>query len=170
MTLDTKLQEKKYQIDSFEPILKIIKKKDLKKLKEVTSVHYYGKHDGNDVEKFVEYPDRVEVHVWKEINGVFTPTEDFSLKNKDEGIAWLKKRGFTEANIVKMDYTEYAYKDGTIGLYTIDDFHHSIILNFPNGEHETVEKEFGLQNAEAIKVPYNKLLEKKGKLRSTNLD
>ncbi len=169
MTSDTKLQEKKCQVESFDPILKLIKEKDLKKLKEVTSVHYYGKHEGNDVEKFVEYPDRVEVHVFKEIDGKFASTEDFKVKDKKEGIAWLKQRGFKEANIVKMEYVEYTYKNGVVGLYTIDDFHHSIILNYPEGGHETVEKEFGLQNSEVITIPYNKLLETMGKLRSINL-
>jgi hypothetical protein len=164
------LLEKKYQLDSFTPILKIIKEKKLIKLKEVASVHYYAKHEGNDIEKFVEYPDRVEVHVWKEVNGEFTPTENFLIKDKSEGLAWLKRRGNKIANIVKMDYTEYEYKNGTVGLYTIDDFHHSIILNFSEGEHENVEKDFGLQKAETITVPYNKMLEKMGKLRSINLD
>src|SRR3989344_6957889 len=148
------LQEKKYQISSFDPILELIKDKSLKKLKEVTSVHYYGKHDGNDVEKVVEYPNRVEVHVFKEKDGKFTPTEEFPLKDSQEGITWLKKRGFKVANIVKMEYVEYTYKNGTVGLYTIDDFHHSVILNLPSGEHEAAEKEFGLQVAEVINVPY----------------
>ena len=165
-----KLQEKKYQVDSFDPILELIKEKGLKKLKEVTSVHYYGKHEGNDVEKFIEYPDRVEIHIFKEKDGKFIPTEEFLLKNKDEGFDWLKERGFKEVNIVKMDYVEYAYKNGAVGLYTIDDFHRSVILNFPEGGHEVMEKEFGLQNVELITVPYNKLLEKMGKLRSLSLD
>lgn len=164
------LQEKKYSINSFAPVLKIIKEKGLKKVKGVSSVHYCGNHEGNGVEKFVEYPDRVEVHGWKEINGKFTPTENFSLKDKTEGINWLKKRGFKTASVVKMDHMDYGYKDGTIGLYTIDDFLHSIILSYPEGEHEAVEKEFGLENAKVITLPYNKILEKTGKLRTINLD
>jgi hypothetical protein len=164
------LQEKKYSIDSFDPVLAIIKEKGLIKTKEVTSVHYYGNHEGNDVEKFVEYHDRVEAHVWKEVDGKFTPTENFLLRDKNDGFNWLKKRGFTKANIVKMKYSEYGYKEGIIGLYTVDDFHKSIILSYPAGEHETIEKELGLENSEVITLPYNKLLEKMGKLRSINLD
>jgi hypothetical protein len=164
------LLEKKYQVDSFDPILKIIKAKKLKKIRNVTSVHYYGKHEGNDVEKFIEYPDSVKVHIWKEIDGKFTPVDDFPLKDKAEGIAWLKKRGFKEANIVKMDYTEYRYQNGNIGLYTIDDFHKSVILSLPEGKHEDTEKEFGLQDSVIITIPYNKLLERLGKLRTIKLD
>lgn len=163
------LQEKKYSVDSFEPILELISKKSLSVLKKVTSVHYYGKHEGLDVEKFVEYPDRVEVHVLKEHNGKFTPTEDFPLKDREEGFAWLKKRGYKVANIVKMDYVEYKYKNGTLGLYRIDDFLLSIILNYPPGKHEVIEKEFGLENTDQIIIPYNKMLEKMGKLQSINL-
>ena len=164
------LQEKKYQVDSFDDIGKIIKEKGLKKIKKVTSVHYYGEHEGNDVEKIVEYPDRVEVHALKEENGKFTPTEDFRVKDKEEGFAWLRKREFIKANIVKMNYEEYGYKNGTVGLYVIDDFLNSVILNYPTGEHEGVEKEFGLEDAERITIPYNKQLKELGKLRSMELD
>jgi hypothetical protein len=164
------LQEKKYLVKSFRSILKIINEKNLTKSKEVHSTHYYGEHKGNDVEKFVEYPDRVEVHVLKEVDGKFVPTDDFRVKNKSEGIAWLKKRGFSTANIVKMDYDEYEYKGGTLGLYTIDNFLLSVILNYPPGKHEEVEKEFNLQNAEQLTIPYNKQLRELGKLRSVSLE
>ncbi|HTK03617.1 MAG TPA: hypothetical protein VL401_02500 [Alphaproteobacteria bacterium] len=165
----TKSQEKKYQIDSFEFIQNLIRQKNLKKIREVTSVHYYGKKDGNDVEKIVVYPDRVEVHVWKNIDGNFVSVEDFKVDSEQKGLKWLKSRGFKEANIINMDYTEYGYEDGTIGLYTIDDFHKSAILNFPPNKHQDVEKVFGLQSSEVITVPYNKLMEKMGKLRTLDL-
>ena len=52
------------------------------------------------------------------------------IVNKNAGIAWLKNRGYKIANIVRMDYTEYAYSDGTIGLYILDDDLYSVILYF----------------------------------------
>ena len=64
---------------------------------------------------------------------------------------------------------DYEYKNGNVGLYIIDDFLYSVILDFPEGQHKVVEKELGLNAAELINIPYNKLLEKIGCLRSMNL-
>lgn len=161
-----KPQEKKYLIDSFDDIQKLLVEKGAVKGKEVTAVHYYGQHTGNDVEKFVEYADRYEIHILKESDGRFTMTEHSPIADKNAGIAWLRKRGYTNANIIKMNYVEYAYKNGTVGLYTIDDFLRSIVLYYPPGEHDAIEKEFGLQPAKVISVPYNKLLEQMGCLRT----
>lgn len=164
-----KLQEKKYKVDSFTNILKILKDESAKREREVISVHYYGQHEGNDVEKFVEYTDRWEIHVLKESDGRFTMTQHTPIANKEAGVAWLKGRGYTTANIVKMAYTEYAYKNETVGLYLIEDFLHSVILYYPQRQHEAIEKEFGLQTAEVIRLPYNKYLEQMGRLRSVKL-
>ncbi len=165
-----KHQEKKYRVESFTKILKLLKEKGAKKEKEIISIHYYGQHKGNDVEKFVEYKDRCEIHILKEHDGRFTMTEHAPIKDKDAGFTWLKNKGYSVANIVKMDYTEYAYKDGTVGLYTIDDFLHSVILYFPKDKHEAMEKEFSLDITEVISVPYNKYLAKIGRLRSRKLN
>ncbi len=164
-----KPQEKKYLVDSFTTIQKILKEKGAKKKKEIISIHYYGQHEGNDVEKFVEYADRYEVHTLKEEDGRFTLTEHKTIKDKDAGLAWLKEKGYTTANIVKMAYTEYEYKNGTVGLYIIDDFLHSVILYYSPSQHKSIEKEFGLQKTEVMTVPYNKYLERLGKLHSMQL-
>jgi hypothetical protein len=164
-----KFQEKKYRVDSFTKILKLLKEKGAKKGKEITSIHYYGQHKSNDVEKFVEYVDRCEIHMLKEQSGRFIITDHSVIPGKKTGFEWLKKRGFTKVNIVKMVYTEYEYKNGTIGLYTINDFLYSVILYYPIGQHEVTEKEFGLSSSEVISVPYNKFLEKMGRLQSKNL-
>ncbi len=165
-----KPQEKKYLVDSFATIQKILKVKHAKKRQEIVSTHYYGQHTGNDVEKFVEYVDRFEVHALKEEDGKFTMAEHKQIADKEEGVAWLKAKGYTTANIVIMVYTEHEYKSGTIGLYTINDFLHSVILYYPPDQHEAREKEFGLENAEVISVPYNKYLEKLGRLHSMKLE
>lgn len=164
-----KLQEKKYLVGSFNPIQKLLEQKKTPMMQKVTSTHYYGEHKGNNVEKFVEYSDCFEAHILKESQGKYAMTEHTPIADKKAGMEWLKKRGFTTANIVKMDYTEYAYKNGTIGFYVINDFLNSVILNYPEGQHNQIEKEFGLQDAEVISVPYNKLLEQMGKLQSLRL-
>ena len=163
------LQEKKYRVDSFAGIQSKLEAAGATKGRKVVSTHYYGQHDGNDVEKFVEYADRCEIHILKANEGKFTLVEHSPIADKDAGYAWLKERGYTRAHIVKMAYTEYAYKGGTIGLYIIDDFLHSVILYFPPDHHEAMEKEFGLETAEVISLPYNKLLAQLGRLRSINL-
>ena len=164
-----KPQEKKYRVSSFAHIEQILKKVGAKKAKEIVSTHYYGVHEGNDVEKFVEYPDRCEIHVLKEQDGRFTMTEHRPITDKAEGLVWLKRRGFTTANIVSMAYTEYAYKDGTVGLYMIDDFLSSVILYYLPEKISEMEKEFELENAEVISLPYNKYLDTLGKRRTMKL-
>lgn len=163
------LLEKKYLVEDFDAIEKLLREKNAKKILEETSIHYYGQHEGNNVEKFIEYSDRYEMHILKEKDGKFVLTEKMPLKDKDAGIAWLKKQGYTTANVVKMSYRKYSYKQGTIGLYTIDDFLHAVILYYPQGEHESVEQEFCLAHVKRITVPFNKLLEQLGKLRSVGL-
>jgi len=164
-----KPQEKKYRVDSFVAIQKLLNKKGARKKKEVVATHYYGHHEGNDVEKFVEYVDRYETHVLKESGGRFTMTEHKQIPDKDIGFSWLKDKGYTKASIVKMVYTEYEHRGGVVGLYTINDFLHSVILYYSSDKHKAVESEFGLQNAEVITIPYNKYLEKLDALQSTNL-
>ncbi len=164
-----KPQEKKYRVDSFTSIQKLLEEKSAKKRQEIISTHYYGEHKGNDVEKFIEYVDRYEVHALKEEGGRFTMTEHKHIADKNAGFTWLKDKGYTNANIVKMAYTEYEYKNGIVGLYTINDFLRSVILYYPPDQHAETEKEFGLQNAEVITVPYNKLLEQMGRLHSLKL-
>ena len=58
-----KHQEKKYRVDSFTEILKLLNEKGAKKEKEIISTHYYGQHRSNDVEKFVEYSDHLASHL-----------------------------------------------------------------------------------------------------------
>ncbi|HKZ35546.1 MAG TPA: hypothetical protein VJ242_02415 [Patescibacteria group bacterium] len=164
-----KPQEKKYLVSSFTKIENKLARIGAKKVKEVISVHYYGQHSGNDVEKFVEYADRVEAHVLKESGGQFTMIKHEEIPDKNSGLGWLRNQGYKTMNIVKMAYREYSYKNGTVGLYTIDDFLLSVILYYPSGQHEAIEKEFGLERAEVISVPYNKFLDQLGRLRSTNL-
>jgi hypothetical protein len=51
----------------------------------------------------------------------------------------------------------------------INDWLYSIILDYPDGQHESFERDFGLENAEVISLPYNKYLEKLAKLESDKL-
>lgn len=163
------LQEKKYRVTSFTAIQKLLEKKGAKKNQQIVSVHYYGQHEGNDVEKIVEYADRCEIHVLKENGGNFTLTEHTPIASKEAGLAWLRSKGYAAANIVKMAYTEYEYKNGTIGLYLIDDCLRSVILYYSPDLYEDIEKEFGLQTTEVMTVPYNKYLEQLGRIRSIKL-
>lgn len=150
-----KPQEKKYRVSSFDPIRGLLHHKHAPIIKTVDSTHYYGEHSGNDVEKFVEYPDRYEIHILKEHNGMFTLTEHARIPDKHAGFSWLKKKGYSKANIVSMHYTEYSYKNGTIGLYTINKILLSVILYYLQTDIDIIEHELGLQNCEIISVPYN---------------
>ncbi|MBI5018668.1 hypothetical protein HZB58_00120 [Candidatus Gottesmanbacteria bacterium] len=164
-----KLQEKKYRVDSFSTVLNLLNQKGAKKIKDIVSTHYYGVHQGNDVEKLVEYPDRWEIHVFKETGGKFVNGEQVLVANKAAGLAWLKAKGYEKVNIIKMNYSEYGYKNGVIGLYIINDFLNSIILTYLPNQHKSMEKEFYLENTEIISKPYNKYLEKLNRVESVPL-
>jgi len=164
-----KLQEKKYRVESFIKILQLLKEKGAMKIKEIKSTHYYGQHEGNNVEKFVEYSDHFEIHILDEIDGQFVMKEHKIILDKNAGIAWLKNRGYKVADVVKMDYSEYEYKNGTIGLYIVDNFLYSIILNYPPSNHKNMEEEFGLSSSEVIVLPYNKYLKNIDQLKSLKL-
>jgi hypothetical protein len=164
-----KNQEKKYQVKSFNTIKKILKKKGAKKSSKVVTTHYYSLHKGNDVVKLVKFDDKNEIHILKENQGKFKLVDNIPMKSVKAGLKWLKDKGYTIVNVVKMANTDYEYKNGIVGLYIIDDWLYSVILDYPEGKHEAMEKEFLLENTIVIKAPYNKHLEKMGKLHSIRL-
>ncbi len=165
-----KHQEKKYQVDSFTKIQKILVEEDAKKGKEVITTHYYAPQESNDVVKLVKYGGRDEIHILEESNGKFFLKENIPVENTDAGLKWLKDKGCKTVNVLKMVNTDYEYKNGVVGLYVIDSFLHSVILDFPEGQHREIEKELGLGTAEVIRASYNKFLEQVGKLRSMKLN
>jgi hypothetical protein len=161
-----KYQEKKYRVDSFSDIQKILHHVHAKKGEEVISVHYYAEQEGNTVVKLVSYKDRHEIHILNETNGMFSLTENFQVESKELGLHWLKNKGYSIVNIVKMNNIDYPYKGGIVGLYIIDDFLHSVILDFPENKYESLAKEFGLDTATIIQVPYNVYLKHINRLRT----
>ncbi|HLD25015.1 MAG TPA: hypothetical protein VJB96_03815, partial [Patescibacteria group bacterium] len=150
-----KYQEKKYRVDSLLPIQKLLERVGAKKGQEITTTHYYAEQHTNDIVKLVVYGDRNEIHVLLESHGTYSLKENIPVASVEAGLSWLKAHGYHTVDIVKMAYTDYEYKGGIIGLYVIDNFLSSVILDFPPGTHEAMEKEFGLQNAEVIHLPYN---------------
>ena len=115
--------------------------------------------------KLVEYSDRTEIHKLESSNGKFTLTETIPVKNVKAGLNWLKAKGYDNVGLVTMDDTDYEYKGGIVGLYVINDFLYSVILDFPEGVHSLIEHELGLTSAEPINIPYNKYLEEAGRLK-----
>jgi len=159
-----KNQEKKYLVPNFEEVLNLLEAKGAKKGEEKISWHYYAELPNNDVVKLVCKADANEIHVLKETDGKFDLVEDVPVGSKEEGFKWLNEKGYKNVGVVKMVNTNYEYGSGDVGLYVINDWLYSVILDYPAGEHEKYEKEFGLENAEQLKLPYNKYLEEKGKL------
>lgn len=165
-----KHQEKKYRVDSFTKIQKILDEKGAKKNKGIVTTHYYAPQESNNVVKLVDYTDSNEIHVLEESKGRYSLKESIPVENTAAGLKWLKDKGYKTVNVVKMVNTNYEYKNGVVGLYIIDDFLHSVILDFPEGQHEAIEKELELDTTEVISVPYNKFLEQLGRLRSIKLN
>ena len=164
-----KHQEKKYRVDSFEDIEKRLKGAVAEPGKTTTSTHYYGEHADSGVVKLVTYDDRDEIHILDEAEGKFSLRENIPVENKEAGLRRLKDKGYNSVSVVKMTHADYDYKSGLVGLYLINDFLHSVILNFPEGQHARVEQELGLDTAEVIKTPYNKYLEELGHLHLIKL-
>lgn len=162
-------QEKKYRVDDFAGIQSKLETVGAKKGTETTTTHFYAQQAGNDVTKLVSYNDRDEIHLLEESDGKFTLKEKILMASKEAGLRWLKDKGFTKADVVKMANTDYDYEDGIVGLYVINDFLHSVILDFPSQRHGKVEQEFDLSNQEVINVPYNKYLQQIGKGQSVGL-
>ncbi len=161
--------EKKYRVDSFDTILQKLKAFGSTPEKESKSEHYYTHQPNNDVVKLVVHTGKAEIHKLKEHDGKFTLTDTIPLTNTKAGMSWLKQHGYTTLDVVKMSHVDYPYKGGIVGVYTINDFLRSVILDNLAGQHEAIEAELGLQAAERIDVPYNKYLESIGKLRQIDL-
>lgn len=164
-----KYQEKKYQVVSFDKIKSKLEELDLKPSSKKVTNHYYGQHEGNDVTKLVSYADRSEIHVLKENQGKFDLVQSFPVDNVEAGLKWLGDKGYQVADLVKMASVDYEFKGGLVRLYTIDDWLHSVILDYPAGKHEQIAQELGMETAQMITIPYNKQLESLGKLRSMKL-
>ncbi len=164
-----KHQEKKYHVKSFTEIEAKLKALGAKQINTTSSTHYYAKQTGNNVVKLVHYSDKDEIHILDESNGTFSLKETIPVKDTAAGFQWLKDKGYTTVDIVKMDYADYEYKNGIVGLYVINDFLRSVILDFPEQEHEAMEKLFGLNGSELITIPYNKYLKQLGQLEAIDL-
>ncbi len=161
-----KYQEKKYLVDSFTHIQNLLKNAGSLPEPEVITTHYYARHPSKDVVKLVQFADKNEIHLLRESRGKFILTQRFPVPTKEAGLHWLKQKGYRTVSLVKMADTDYAYRNGIVGLYILNDEIRSVILDFPDGEHETIAKELELDSARAIDVPYNTLLEQMGKLHS----
>jgi len=151
--------EKKYLVKDFTDILKKLAEVSATKQEESISTHYYTDQPSNDVVKLVESANSHSIHELKFVNGKFQLTQNIPLEDRQTGLDWLKNKGYNRVGIVKMQHTDYEYKNGLVGLYTINDSLYSIILDFPDGEHDSIEQEFNLKDAELIDIPYNKYLE-----------
>ena len=155
-----KHSEKKFKVDSFVSIQKKLSELDAKLVSESESHHYYGVQASKDVAKLVVSDSKCEIHILKEKEGTFNLTEKFKVKNKDEGIKWLQKNGFKEIVYIKMAHRDYAYGNGIVGLYVINDSLLSVILDYPTDSHAKLTEILDLDTAEVIVQPYNQYLQK----------
>ncbi|HLC91738.1 MAG TPA: hypothetical protein VJC09_01670 [Candidatus Saccharimonadales bacterium] len=154
-----KHSERKYRVKDFKAIKQKLTDVHAQKIKQAVTTHYYAQLIGNDVIKLVHYEDRDEIHKLKEANGAFTLTDRIPVVNAESGLKWLKQRGHTETSKIIMAYEEYSYKGGIVGLYVINDDLYSVILDYPPRQFVLIEKQFNLDKAEVIDMPYNKYIQ-----------
>ncbi len=160
-----KHQEKKFLVTSFDDVKKRLNQAGAKSLKTANSTHYYAQVDGNDVVKLVDQDGQCEIHLLKESDGKFTLADRIPMSDVSAGLRWLRDKGYESCTTVKITHTDYEYNVGLIGLYIINDLLYSVILDFPGNKHLAMEKQFGLEEAEQITIPYNKILENMGKIK-----
>jgi hypothetical protein len=164
-----KYAELKFEVDSFKTIEDKLQQLGAKKGIVSVSVHYYARQDTKDVVKLVHYVDKDEINMLSESNGTFLLKDRFEVGSSEEGLSWLKQKGYEVVDVVEMNSTEYEYDDGIVGLYVINGWLHSVVLDFPADKHEAMKNLFGLANAQEITIPYNLYLEKAGKVQSMTL-
>lgn len=161
--------EMKFQVNSFRPIEDKLQKLGSKKGTSTTLVNYYARQDSKDVVKLVHYPDRDEIAMLTESNGTFLLKERIAVDSTKAGLEWLKNKGYSLVDVVEMHCTEYEYAGGIVGLYLINGWLHSVILDFPTQQHTDMKELFSLTQAQEITVPYNLYLEQAGKVQSLTL-
>jgi hypothetical protein len=162
-------QEKKYLVNDFNTVTRLLKEAAAPVTLKTLTKHYYAHQRGNDVVKLVDYGDRIEVHMLKEEDGKFTLTDTIPVANLESGLRRLKDMGFTRYAVLTMEDEEYGYLNGTVAIYTVNGSLRSVILEFSAGAHDNVARALGLESAEVINVPYNKYLEQKGLLEIKEL-
>jgi hypothetical protein len=165
-----KHQEKKYRVENFAAIEGRLTTLNAEKISKSSSTHYYIPQPNNNVVKIVKDSDRCEVHKLSEAGGKFNLTQKIALKGMNEAMAWLRGNNYDEVAVVSMSHADFAHRGGIVGLYVINDFLYSIILDFPSSQHDDVAQELGMSGAEVIEVPYNKYLEQMGRLELTKID
>jgi|GEM_PF-778712 hypothetical protein len=161
--------EIKFEVDSFKHVEDTLQKLGAKKGTLTVLINYYARQDSKDVVKLVHYPDRDEINILVESNGTFLLKDRIAVDSTEAGLEWLKNKGYSLVDVVEMHCTEYEYADGTIGLYLINGWLHSVILDFPSEEHEDMKERFDLTRAQEITIPYNLYLERAGKVQSLTL-
>lgn len=162
-------QEKKFLVSSLDSTRSTLTALGAAEIAHVVSTHYYGKPEKLVTEKLVVYPDHCEIHIIKRSDGTITLSDPVPMKSKDAGLSWLKAHGYTACDVVVMDYAEYTYKDGTVGLYCINGVLNSVILSYPEQSYEQVIQELGLHDAPEIEMLFNEYLNKLGKLQTISL-
>lgn len=164
-------QEKKFRVSSFEGIKNLLQDSNSTPTQTSTSTHYYAQLTGPGVTKLVIYGDTdAAIHILDEADGKFTLREDIPVNDKQAGMQWLKDHNFNLVSKVQMTHADYPYKSGIVGLYTINDLLLSVILDYPPGQHEDIERELGLEGCEVIAAPYNVYLQQLGLLQPKKLN
>lgn len=153
----------------FSNIKRILKRGNAKFEKHSVSTHYYAPLTTNDVVKLTQHADKFEIHILQENNGNFILKQSIAVANKNQGLLWLINRGYKQVEIVKMECDSYSYKDGFVGLYTLNDTEKSLILDFPLKRYSELEKEFKLSVNQQLTIPYNAYLKKIGKLQTVDI-
>ncbi len=161
----SKQLEKKFRVSSFNAMTLKIDELGATPTVEVSATHYYAKLDSDDTLKMIDYGDRVEIHSVSTKNGLHSIDEEITVESVEEGMQWFKLRGYSELEMLKMHDQEYAYLDGGLALYTVEDEVFSVILGYSEDELPEMEKLFGLDSCEEISVPYNKYMAQLKKLR-----
>lgn len=154
----TKL-EKKFRLETFDQLLALLDEKHIPLSKDSHATHYYAPMRDSVVTKIVEDDEGIRITQLKDIDGTFEFIKREYVSSHDGAVDWMHSRGFSDLKRVAMHSRIFEYHGGHIELIDINNGSLlSVVLYFEPNKHERMTKEFGLENAELIEVPYSQLV------------
>ena len=121
--------EQKYRVDSFDNILPCLRNLAVTSPIEGTSYHHYTRRPGNDVLKLVVTGGAASIHRLGEHEGRFQLEEAWPVADRTTGFGWFREQGFAELDGVEMSHSKYRHGDGIVGVYVIDGWLRSVMVD-----------------------------------------
>lgn len=158
-----KYLETKYRVKDFGAIEQRLKDLGAQPIKMSETTHFYAQRPDLNVTKLVDYGNRWQIHELAEANGTFALTRKIDMPSRQAGLDWLRNQGYHKVQVVTMADRGFEVPDGEIGLYLINDWLTSVIVDVPAEYQDAWAQKLELHAQDIITTPYNVLLESLGR-------